>query len=128
MATQEDSGFKSFIATAAIPKYARVIQSTTAGSVTAAGLAEIDIGTAQNAAHAAGDPVTVKLRTAPGTHKGIASEAFAVGALLYTESDGEIQDTAQATAYVIGHALEAATADQDIVEFVYNSHGDTAAV
>jgi hypothetical protein len=45
-----------------------------------------------------------------------ASEALAVAATLYTESDGEVQDTAQATSFPFAIALEAATADGDIIE------------
>jgi hypothetical protein len=91
------------------------------------GLTDKDIGTACEEAFAAGDIIAVRLRTASGTHKMIASEALAAGATVYTESDGEVQDTAQATAFQIGTALEAATADGDIIEVLYNSHGDTAA-
>lgn len=121
-----DGNYKTFEADAAIALYQRV-KLDSDGKVTVAGLADLDIGTAVKPAFAAGDLVTVKLRTASGTHKMIVSEAVAAGALLYTESDGEVQDTAQATAYPIGTALEAATADQDVIEVLYNTHGDTAA-
>jgi len=126
MAQYIDGNTKTFTAAAAIPQYARVTLGS-AGTITKSGLAEIDVGTALTEAFAAGDVIAVKLRTGSGTHKMIASEAVAIGALLYTESDGEVQDTAQATAYVLGHAMEAATADQDIIEVLYGAHGDTAA-
>ena len=126
MAEFNDSGCKTFEADEAIPLYARV-KLDPDGKVTKAGLADKDIGTATREAFAAGDKIAIKLRTAAGTHKMIASEAVAAGATLYTESDGEVQDTAQATAFQIGTALNATTADQDIVEVLYNSHGDTAA-
>lgn len=121
-----DGNYKTFEADAAVALYQRV-KLDSDGKVTVAGLADLDIGTAVKPAFAAGDLVTVKLRTGSGTHKMIVSEAVAAGALLYTESDGEVQDTAQATAYPIGTALEAATADQDVIEVLYNTHGDTAA-
>lgn len=121
-----DGNYKTFEADAAIALYQRV-KLDSDGKVTVAGLADLDIGTAVKPAFAAGDLVTVKLRTASGTHKMIVSEAVDAGALLYTESDGEVQDTAQATAFAIGTALEAATADQDVIEVLYNTHGDTAA-
>jgi hypothetical protein len=60
--------------------------------------------------------VAVKLRTFPGTHEGIASEALAVGATLYAAAAGKIKDTSDGTA--IGIAIEAATATGDIIEFL----------
>lgn len=60
--------------------------------------------------------VSVKLRTHPGTQEAIAAEVIAVGATLYGAADGEVKDTSAGTA--IGIAIEAATADQDIIEIV----------
>lgn len=125
MSQYDDSGFKTFKASAAIPQYARVTLAA-AGTIAKSGLTEKDIGTAQREAFAAGDLISVKLRTAAGTHKMIASEAIAVAAPVYTESDGKVQDTAQATSFLLGIALTAATADQSIIEVLYNTHGDTA--
>lgn len=125
MSQYDDSGVKSFEADAAIPLHARVAFEAD-GKIVAAGLAVKEIGTSLQEAFAAGDIIAVKLRTAPGTHKMICSEALAVAAPVYTESDGEVQDTAQATSFLVGIALEASAADQDIVEVLYNAHGDTA--
>jgi hypothetical protein len=99
------------------------------GLIEDAGLAVKEIGTATNAAFASGDRVTVKLRSAAGTHKMIAKEAMAIGALVYTEAGGKVQDTAEATSFQVGHVVDlvAPTADGDIVEVLYNNHGDTAA-
>jgi hypothetical protein len=58
----------------------------------------------------------VKLRTAEGTHEGVATETFAVGDILYGAAAGGIKDSAAGTA--IGIALEAATGVGDIVEFI----------
>jgi hypothetical protein len=60
--------------------------------------------------------VTVNLRTLQGSVEGVASEAFAVGATLYGAADGKIADTSSGAA--IGIAIEAATADLDVVEWV----------
>ncbi len=125
MSQYVDGNEKAFTASAAITQFARVKVSG-AGTVAEAGLAEKDIGTALNEA-ASGEVVNVRLRTAAGTHKMIAKEAFAVGSTLYTEADGKVQDTAEATSFQVGTALEAAAADNDIVEVLYNTHGDTAA-
>jgi hypothetical protein len=63
-----------------------------------------------------GDLVSVKLTTWGGTLEGVAAGAFSVGATLYAAADGEIDDTSSGSA--IGIALEAALADQDIVEYM----------
>ena len=121
-----ESPTKSFEADAAISQYARV-KLDSDGKITVAGLAEKDIGTAQREAFGAGEWIPVRLRSASGTHKVIVSEALAAGATIYTEASGKVQDTAQATAFQWGTALEAATADGDIIEALVNTHGDTAA-
>lgn len=127
MSQRDDSGFRQFTADGAIPLYSRVKITTT--GIDVAGLAEKSIGTLQTAAAiAAGDVVSVKLRSAAGTHKVLVSEAMAQGAVAYSEASGKVQDTAQATAFIEGVILEAASADGDVVEFLYNNAGDTAAV
>ena len=70
--------------------------------------------------------IAVKLNSAPGTFKMIASEALAAGATVYSEASGKVQDTAQATSFQVGVAMEAATADGDVIE-VMPQIGDTAA-
>lgn len=126
MSQYVDGPCKTFECDEAIAQYARV-KLDSDGKVTTAGLADKDIGTATVATFAAGESVAVRLRTAAGTHKMIASEALAAGATLYTEAAGKVQDTAQATAFQVGTALEAATADGDVIEVLANAHGDTAA-
>ena len=126
MSQYVDTNTKSFEADGAIPQFARV-KLDSDGKITVAGLTDKEIGTATREAFAAGDLVTVKLRSGAGTHKMIAIEALAAGATVYTEANGKVQDTAAATAFQVGTALEAATADGDIIEVLYNAHGDTAA-
>ena len=127
MSQRDDSGFKSYEADEAIVLYSRV-KLDADGKITQAGLTDKSIGTLQTVAStAAGDIVPVKLRSASGTHKVLASEALSAGALVYSEASGKVQDTAQATAFVEGTALETATADGDVIEFMYNNAGDTAA-
>lgn len=125
MSQQVDSGFKGFLASAAITQFARV-KLDAAGTISTAGLTDREIGIAQNAAFAAGDQVNVKLRTAPGTHKMIAAGAVTNGAIVNTQASGKIDDAATATGYPVGTALEAATANNDVIEVLYNNHGDTA--
>ena len=126
MSQYVDGHTRTFTADEAIAIHARV-KLDSDGRVTVAGLTDKEVGTAMAAAFAAGDVIPVRLRTASGTHKMIAVEALAVGATVYTEAAGKVQDTAQATAFQIGTALEAATANGDVIEVLYNAHGDTAA-
>lgn len=126
MSQQFSTGFVPFTADAAIPQFARVVFEAD-GKIVAAGLTDPGIGVAQTEAFAAGDVITVKLWNSGGTFKMRASEALAAGATLYTESDGEVQDTAQATAVPFAQALEAATADGDIIECVLLTHRGAAA-
>lgn len=125
MSQYVDGNTKSFTAAGTIAQYARVVLGS-GGTITAAGLTDKEIGTAVEAA-SSGDTIAVRLRTASGTHKMIAIEALAAGATVYTEANGKVQDTAASTAFQVGTALEAATADGDIIEVLYNAHGDTAA-
>ena len=125
MSQYNDTGCKSFEADEAITQWARV-KLDSDGKVTTAGLTDKGIGVATRAAFAAGDIIDVALNTKPGTVKMIAVEALAAGATVYSEAAGKVQDTAQSTAFQVGVALEAATADGDIIE-VMPQVGDTAA-
>jgi hypothetical protein len=120
-----DGQTKTFIADEAIAVHLRV-KLDSDGRVTVAGLTDKEIGTAVTPAFAAGEPVTVRLRTAAGTHKMVAIEAMNAGVPVYTETGGKVQDTAQATSFQLGTALESAANDGDIIEVLYNTHGDTA--
>lgn len=125
MSQYVDGNTKAFVADEAIAVHLRV-KLDSDGRVTVAGLADKEIGTALTPAFAAGDEITVKLRSGAGTHKMVAIEALAVGATVYTEASGKVQDTAASTSFQVGTALEAATADNDVIEVLYNAHGDTA--
>lgn len=125
MSQYNDTSVRAFECDEAIPQYSRV-KLDSDGKVTIAGLADKEIGTALEATFAAGEICPVRLRTANGTHKMIAVEALAVGATVYTEAAGKVQDTAASTAFQLGTAITAATADGDVIEVIYNAHGDTA--
>jgi len=77
-------------------------------------------------AFASGDVINVALFSKAGTLKMIASEALNAGVLVYSEASGKVQDTAQATSYLVGIALEAATADNDVIEVMPVVGGITA--
>lgn len=115
---------KTFTTGEAIAQSLRV-KLHTDGTVLIAGLADKDIGTAEHYA-ASGARLAVRLRTAPGTAKMVAKEAISVASPVYTEAGGKVQDTNEATSFLIGIAMEAATAENDVIEVLRNSHGDTA--
>ena len=123
MSSLVETGVRSDTAAGAIAQYLRV---KTAGALAIAGLADKEIGVIETDAFAAGDKVPVRLRTAQGTCKMVAGEAIAANAAVYTAAAGKVADTAAETAYLIGTALTAATADGDVIEVLRNSHGDTA--
>ena len=125
MSQMKDSGYVTFTASAAITLYALVKYAS--GKVTTCGLADRPIGVAMDAAFADGDEIAVKLLTSPGTFKCIAKEACAVSAILYTEAGGKVQDTAEATALPIFQAMEAASAENDIIECLPIHYGGVAA-
>lgn len=126
MSQYDDSGVKTFVASAAIAKNARVTLAS-GNTVAEAGITAKDIGTALNEAFASGDRVAVKLRTAPGTHKMIAAAAVTLGATVFTAASGKVSVSAS-TAFQIGNVvgIDGTVADGDIIEVLYNAHGDTA--
>jgi len=126
MSQQFDSGTIPMTADAAIAQFARVIFEADGRCVTA-GVAQVGDGIAQTAALAAGDVISVKTWNSSGTFKMIAIEALAVASPLYTEASGKVQDTAASTSFLFAKALEAATADGDIIECVLR-HGTPVAV
>lgn len=125
MTQQVDARTKGFTSAGTFSRFARVKVDAN-GDVVEAALADKEIGIAQLESFAAGDRIPVKLRTADGTCKMIAAEALAAGAAVYTAASGKVADTAAVGSFLVGTALEAAAADGDIIEVVYNAHGDTA--
>lgn len=103
-------------AAAAIGQYLRVI---TPNALALAGAADVELGTMDSAATAAG-PATVRLRSAEGTSKMVASGAITAGVRVYAAASGKIAATG---ALLVGVALEAATADLDIIEVLRLTSG-----
>jgi hypothetical protein len=77
---------------------------------------EQHIGITGNESTADGDLVSIQPINATGSYECTAAEAFARGAVLYGGANGTIQDTSSGSA--IGIAMEAATALNDVVEFI----------
>jgi hypothetical protein len=117
--SQENVGVKTFTATEALEAYRRVKLTTSSGTaVEYADAGEEFIGITAHKV-AIGEMVSVTLRSAARSYKAVAAEDLAVGAVLYGANDGKVQDTASGTAQ--GTALEAATADGDIIEILSNN-------
>ena len=116
MATMVEGNTRTFVASAAIDQFLRVKLSS--GQLAAAGADDIDIGTLEEEAFASGDVRAVRLASATGTRKMVASEAISLGAKVYGAASGKIADTGSGR--TIGIALEAATADGDIIEVLYD--------
>jgi hypothetical protein len=107
----------TLIAGEALEAYRRVKLHTTANQVVYADQVDSDgdIGITMEKV-AAGAPVAIRLKGPHEKIPGVASEAFAWGATLYAAADGKISDTASGNP--IGTALEAATADGDVVSWL----------
>lgn len=112
-------GVKTFKAGEALA--ARVRVKVEGGTVTnpaeviVAGSGEQHIGVTEYAV-ADGELVAVRLRNHTGTQEVTADEAFIVGAPLYGAAAGFVKDTSAGSA--IGIALEAATAQGDLIEMM----------
>jgi hypothetical protein len=113
---------KSFTTGAAIAQYLRVVYGS--GVVTVAGASAMDIGTLTEASFANGDVRAVHLANAQGTSKMVASVAITSGALVYAAADGKIAATGTV---LIGEAMEAAAANNDVIEVLRFANADIAA-
>lgn len=114
-----DTSTRPDVAASAIAQHLRV---KTSGALALAGAADVELGTMEVACTAAG-PTTVRLRTAKGTCKMVASAAITAGVTVYAAANGKIASSGTVT---IGTALEAATADGDVIEVL--RHADAGPV
>ncbi len=119
MAQYEDSGYGSVTLAATIAKALRV---TVAGAL--AGLTDQDFGTTM-AYGVSGDVVGVSFVNKQGTQKATANGSISAGAKVYTAASGKVSSTQGTGAFLRGIAMEAATADGDIIE-IMPLVGDTA--
>jgi hypothetical protein len=114
---------KSFVAGEAIPVNRRVAVNS-AGKVLLAGATSVATGVAITPSFADGDDVAVSLRTASGTQKMVASEAITRGAAVFGAASGKV---ASSGSVFVGTALEAATADDDVIEVLPGPNTDILA-
>lgn len=109
------TGHKAFETDGAIGQYLRVALNLN-GTVGVAAAADQDIGVVTREAFAAGDVVDVQLISAPGTHYAVASGVIDCGALVYGDDGGKVGEQVTAGGSLRGVAMEAASADGDIIE------------
>jgi hypothetical protein len=112
---ENTSGYKTFQATAvAIAAYSRV-KVDSSGLISVAAAAEAAVGVVMEAVAASGYG-TVKLFSAGGSFPMIASVAITNGTQVYPAASGKI--AASGTTALNFQAIEAATANNDIIECV----------
>ncbi len=124
MVTQIEGPVRTFNASVALGINLRVKQDAS-GDLVLAALADKEVGTLEKEAFAADEKVPVRLASAQGTVKMIASQAIAINASVFTDAAGKISDVAATGSFLIGVALTAATLDGDEVEVLRTGHGDT---
>jgi hypothetical protein len=110
-----ETACRAFKANVALGQYLRVYPLST-GKVALAGATIRGVGTTDRPALAADEPVAVRLWSAQGTRKMMASEAITAGADVYAAASGKIATTG--TVFV-GTALEAASGDGSIIEVMH---------
>jgi hypothetical protein len=113
MTTENTTGFRTFQATAAAIAQAIRVKVDSNGLISAAGATDAAIGVTIEAVAASGYG-NVKLFNAPGTFLVTAGAAITRGAVLYPLASGKVDDAGTTVMGLV--ALEAATADGDIIE------------
>lgn len=114
---------KTFVAGAAISQHLRVYLAS--GVLAAAGASTKMLGTLDYTTFASGDPATVRLRTAQGTRKMVASEAITAGDPVYAAASGKV---AADGSVMEGLALESSTTDGDVIEVMVDSFSTSGGV
>ena len=106
-----ETNLKAFTAGAAIDQYLRV--KLASGVLQVATAADQALGTVEVESFASGDVVPVRLYSAVGSRKMVASVAITAGNVVYAAAGGKVAATGTV---VEGIALETSTADGDIIE------------
>jgi hypothetical protein len=110
---------KAFPNNAAIDPHLRVALS--GGYLAAAGASTVELGTMERRSLAADEYGTVRLRTAQGTRKMVASGSITKGNPVYAAASGKIASSG--TVYC-GTALEASATDGDVIEVLPGPNTD----
>lgn len=115
MTQQIDGDYKTFTSGEAISPFRLV--KIASGVVTMCDATEMPIGVSTRYTPDA-SPCSVKLITGRGTHKIEALLAVTAGASIYCCENGTVDDADPGSGLIVGIALEAATAQGDIIECV----------
>src|SRR5687768_17009984 len=118
-----DGPTRSFANSAALGKGIRVVLS--AGVLAAASASQVALGTMEYRTLSTDEQGTVRLRTAPGTQLMVASGAITAHNPVYAAASGKVASTG--TVYV-GTAMEASTADGDVIEVLPGPNTDLSAL
>ena len=111
-------------ATSALAAWRRVHISS--GLLDYAGASDTDaVGVLERAAFAAGDYVEYRMITAEGTCQVMASDAITAGASCYAAASGKV---APSGSVLVGIAMEASSADGDIIQVMLNRTAITGTV
>jgi predicted pyridoxine 5'-phosphate oxidase superfamily flavin-nucleotide-binding protein len=92
------------------------VTNLSTGRLALAEATNVGLGTTENAATFVDEPVGVRLISAHGTRKVVANGAISLGALVYCAAAGKVGSSGTVP---FGVALEAATADNDIIEVLH---------
>lgn len=112
MAVENATGEKALVAASAVTAYRRVSMNSS-GQVAHAAAGVLGVGISAKTI-GSGDHGTINLWSKAGTEKVTAAGAFSAGDVLYPAADGKFDDVENGTGVMV--AMEAATADGDIVE------------
>jgi hypothetical protein len=122
MSQYVEASVRGFTASAAIGQHLRVYL-TSSNTLALAGANDYGIGTMEDPSTAANEPVGVRLNSAMGTRKCVANAAITVGDPVYLAASGKVGSSGSVR---YGTALEAATADNDVIEVLVD--GNTGGV
>lgn len=122
MAQYVETPTKTFTANAAMGKHLRVKLS--AGEIVLAGASDVELGTTERDVITAGDLAAVRLRTAQGTCKMVASGSITAGDPVYAAANGKV---ASSGTVFVGNAMEAAAANNDVIEVLRGPNTDVTA-
>lgn len=113
MSQYVETATKTFVASGALTQFLRV-KDNGSGKLMLADANDTNwIGSLERTTFADGDNVAVRLRTAQGTRKLVANAAISAFAFVYAGAAGKVAPSGNV---VVGIAMEAATADNDVIE------------
>lgn len=112
MASYCEEGTRTFNSGGALAQYLRVKVNGSL-ALSAAGVNDVEVGVTEEAVFAANKATPVRLRTADGTFKFVASGAITKGDWVYAGASGKV---ASSGTLAIGIALTTASADGDVIE------------